>query len=349
LVARFFLDGMENLRLLRCSECPAGSSVLKDCTAIADTVCDFEGCVGTETNPADSARRYSSIYSGQPSGVGHGQGRLDSVQAWSALPQNNVPNEFAQLDLGSPRPVSHVIIQPRHDGGSGSQRVNKFKVQYGNVDSDQASQWTFVDGGFEFDGPANGIQEDTRIKAVFKRVIVARFWRIVPTVVSGYMSLRWGVGACILLSPQDVCNIDFAVSRPTTQTSEGWGGVPSRPVAPGDGNSNWGGNTCSHTQNNPNEWWRVEFDGSKAINTVQVLNRSDCCRERLSGVEVRIGDSPNPNENEVCGAVSDDRAKNGDFKIEITCSRLIRGKYLFFAQRRNDYLTLCNVKALRKC
>jgi len=228
-----------------------------------------------------------------------------------------------------------VIIQPRKDGGGGSQRVNKFKVQYSNTDTDQASAWTFVDNGFEFDGPANGIFEDSRIKGAFKRVVVARYWRIIPTLISGHTSLRWGIGVCGL-GVQDVCNIDFAVGRPAVQTSEGWGGVPARPVQAGDGNSNWNGNTCSHTQNSANEWWRVEFDGSKAINTVQILNRSDCCRERLSGVEIRIGDGPNPNDNELCGTVSDDRARNGDMKIEITCPKVIRGRFLHVLQKRAD-------------
>eukprot|EP00300_Choanocystis_sp_HF-7_P033347 c45673_g1_i1.p1 GENE.c45673_g1_i1~~c45673_g1_i1.p1 ORF type:complete len:253 (-),score=44.15 c45673_g1_i1:766-1524(-) len=198
LVARFYLEGLDNLKLARCSDCPSGSRVVKECSEVTDTVCDFEGCVGVETNPLDSARRYSTIHAGQTTGVGHGQGRLDSPQAWSAVPQNNVPNEWAQLDIGSARPVSHVLIQPRKDGGTGSQRVSKFKVQYSNTDTDQASAWTFVDNGFEFDGPANGINEDTKVRAVFKRVIVARYWRVVPTLISGWTSLRWGVGVCAL-------------------------------------------------------------------------------------------------------------------------------------------------------
>jgi len=145
------------------------------------------------------------------------------------------------------------------------------------------------------------------------------------------------------------CGVDYAVTRPTAQSSIGWDGASSRPVLPGDGDTGYWTGTCSHTQAAGNEWWRVDFDGSKIIDTVVVLNRLDCCRERLRQVEVRIGDSTVPTENQLCVTVSDSTASTGDAKIFLTCFTPLRGKYMHFLQRRADYLTLCNVKAFKKC
>lgn len=259
--------------------------------------------------------------------------------------------EFAQLDLGSPQLVVNTIVQARRDAPE--QRVPRYRVAYSNVDSNTATDWILVDNGAEFIGTVNGLNGDTKVRGVFRRAVAARYWRIIPTAYTTHMSLRWGVGVgvsnCVTVTAQDACNTNFALSRPTAQSSEAHGGNSARAIQPGDGSTNWGSSTCTHTNYEAMGWWRVDFDGPRAIDTVEVLNRLDCCRERLSGVEVRIGDSTVPNENELCAAVSDERARNGDAKIELTCSRVIRGRFLHFLQRRGDALTLCNVKAYRKC
>lgn len=150
--------------------------------------------MGIEVNPEDKARRYSTIFAGDAIGVGHGQGRLDSPQAWSSA--TNIPNQFAQLDIGSTQTVSHLIIQPRRDSGTSSQRVLTFQVMYSNVDTDDSRFWRLVDEGKIFDGPKDGVNPDTKISANFRRPIAARFWRIVPITYLSHQSLRWGLGVC---------------------------------------------------------------------------------------------------------------------------------------------------------
>lgn len=48
---------------------------------------------------------------------------------------------------------------------------------------------------------------------------------------------------------------------------------------------------CSHTNYDLGPWWTVDLGESRTIHTVVVKNRQDCCWKRLSGAEVRVGDS----------------------------------------------------------
>ena len=60
-----------------------------------------------------------------------------------------------------------------------------------------------------------------------------------------------------------------------------------------DGNSNTGfaGNSCTHTRGSShrNPWWRVDLEQVEPINEVYIVNRGDCCGERLNPFEIRVG------------------------------------------------------------
>ena len=83
------------------------------------------------------------------------------------------------------------------------------------------------------------------------------------------------------------------------QSSTGWGGVPSRAVD-GNKNSQWGGKSCTHTNKQHNAWWRVDLGGNYLVTKVQVTNRGDCCWNRLSNFDIRVGNTDrNPKANQV--------------------------------------------------
>ena len=46
---------------------------------------------------------------------------------------------------------------------------------------------------------------------------------------------------------------------------------------------------CAHTNSDLNAWWRVDLGDSHPVSKVYVLNRGDCCGERLNGFEIRVG------------------------------------------------------------
>ena len=128
-----------------------------------------------------SGHSASTVWSGQAIGTGHGTGRLDSAQGWSA--QNNTVGEWYQLDNGSATNISGVVIKGRK--GS-DQHVTSFKAQY----KDSAGTWKDVDSGYVFEGSQRG---ESEANVYFKDPINTSAIRIYPQTWNGHMSLRAGL------------------------------------------------------------------------------------------------------------------------------------------------------------
>ena len=47
---------------------------------------------------------------------------------------------------------------------------------------------------------------------------------------------------------------------------------------------------CSHTENAANYWWQVDLETVHIVTAVYILNRQDCCSERLKDFYVLIDD-----------------------------------------------------------
>ncbi|XP_073668797.1 fucolectin-like isoform X2 [Paramisgurnus dabryanus] len=62
-----------------------------------------------------------------------------------------------------------------------------------------------------------------------------------------------------------------------------------------DSNYMWG--SCTHTGIEDNPWWRVDLKSIYSINKVIIINRGDCCEERIIGAQIRIGNSLDNNGN----------------------------------------------------
>ena len=58
-----------------------------------------------------------------------------------------------------------------------------------------------------------------------------------------------------------------------------------------DGKSNTNGNdgSCSRTLKEKQPWWRVDLGNVELVNEVYVVNRGDCCGDRLNPFEIRVG------------------------------------------------------------
>ncbi|KAM8967921.1 fucolectin-like [Pelodytes ibericus] len=97
---------------------------------------------------------------------------------------------------------------------------------------------------------------------------------------------------------------------------------------------------CSHTQIETGAWWMVDLKQVYKITTVIISNRQDCCKDRLKGAEIRIGNSPD-NNNPVCNIVMD--TDHGS-KILLCCNGMV-GQYVSVViPSRAEYLTLCEVE-----
>ncbi|KAL0189952.1 hypothetical protein M9458_017051, partial [Cirrhinus mrigala] len=70
-----------------------------------------------------------------------------------------------------------------------------------------------------------------------------------------------------------------------------------------DGNrdSEYRKGSCTLTKTEFNPWWRVDLENVYSISKVAITNREDCCKERLRGAQICIGNNllDNGNNNEL--------------------------------------------------
>ena len=126
----------------------------------------------------ETMRSASTVWSGQAIGVGHGLGRLDSVQGWSA--QTNAIGEWYQMDNGVVGKITGVAIKGRtaHD-----QWVKTFKVESKGA----TGTWSDVDSGKVYTGNTD---MTTQVDVTFDAPVDARYIRIYPQTWNNHMSLR---------------------------------------------------------------------------------------------------------------------------------------------------------------
>jgi hypothetical protein len=155
---------------------------------------DFEDPVLQDT--PESRRTASSILGGYPIGGGHGRGRLDSVQAWSAL--DNGVGEWYQIDLAEETFVSGIAIKGRKDA---NQWVKSFKVSRKGPDG----SWKSVSSGKEYTANTD---RDTQVDVNFDKATKTTAIRIYPETWNGHISLRAELYTQKLKVPEKTTIID---------------------------------------------------------------------------------------------------------------------------------------------
>lgn len=250
------------------------------------------------------------------------------------------PNPWWAVDLGATRKITRIKVTNRRD--CCSERLNNFEVRVGDVKP-------LGDGSMD-NSVANPLCSSG--------VIVGRgATREITCLGTGrYVTLRLaGQGKILTLCEVQVfAEVDRGVSveneillsrsKPTFQSSTGYGGVSNRAV---DGNKRgvYGGGSCTHTLQTANPWWAVDLGAQQRVARIRVTNRSDCCAERLSNFEIRVGNarpSGKGRQNTVCKAgASVPRGQTFEFECQ--------GVGRFVSIRipgANKILTLCEVEVL---
>ena len=82
---------------------------------------------------------------------------------------------------------------------------------------------------------------------------------------------------------------NVAYQKDTAQSSIGHQGVSSRAVD-GNSNTNFNDASCTHTLHEKQPWWRVDLGNVELVNEVYVVNRGDCCSDRLNPFQIRVGE-----------------------------------------------------------
>ncbi|KAL0964921.1 hypothetical protein UPYG_G00274480 [Umbra pygmaea] len=74
----------------------------------------------------------------------------------------------------------------------------------------------------------------------------------------------------------------------------------------GNRNANYDLGSCTATDWQADPWWRVDLLDVYTVTTINIINRGDCCPERINGAEIRIGNSLQNDSiyNELAGVIS---------------------------------------------
>ncbi len=131
-----------------------------------------------------------------------------------------------------------------------------------------------------------------------------------------------------------------------SQSTTGWGGVASRIVRALDftgWNDRWPGGKCTHTQ--PKGWLKAVLDGRYAVKEVQLLNRRDCCSERLKNAKVYVLDGE---KKHLCGTVAvpdDTHTDRNTGWFTVKCPAEAVGNTIEVStEDTGKHLTLCGMK-----
>jgi len=150
-------------------------------------------------NPPDAARSFSSVFSGQASGVGHGRSMLDSAQAWRAA--QNTAGEYVVIDMGEVMPIEGAVTQARAD--SYWEYVTAFTVQY----SSDSSSWATVPETL------TGSSSTDALEARFTSKVDARYLKLVVQTWNSWVSMRAGILMCLT-----TCNMVTANPAESSRT-----------------------------------------------------------------------------------------------------------------------------------
>uniref|UniRef100_I3JM04 Fucolectin tachylectin-4 pentraxin-1 domain-containing protein n=1 Tax=Oreochromis niloticus TaxID=8128 RepID=I3JM04_ORENI len=136
---------------------------------------------------------------------------------------------------------------------------------------------------------------------------------------------------------------NVALNKQTVQSST-WNavGIPFKGVD-GCRTEFWGYSCCTHTSTQQNPWWRVDLLAVYKVTAVTIINRQDCCSERLLGAQILIGDSleQNGNTNSRCGVME---SLAGTSTYTFQCNGM-EGRYInVIIPGSQKILTLCEVE-----
>ena len=136
--------------------------------------------------------------------------------------------------------------------------------------------------------------------------------------------------------------VNLALGNKASQSSMVYGGHAYGAID-GNRNGNYFQASCTQTLREDNPFWYVSFEpGLVNVSFVRITNRQDCCQDRLTDFEIRIGNyfGKEAKKSPKCGGL---HTINGNFKI-IQCPNMV-GRFLTITiPGRDKILTLCEVE-----
>ncbi|XP_002733531.2 uncharacterized protein LOC100376466 [Saccoglossus kowalevskii] len=108
------------------------------------------------------------------------------------------------------------------------------------------------------------------------------------------------------------------------------------------------GKSCTQTNKEFQPWWSLDLGSSQDVYQVIITNRQDCCSFRLKNAVVRVGDSPNPADNPVCGLqVLGKRSRQEQVIMNCGCGDSMTGRYVSIQlMDKTQIMHLCEVEVM---
>ncbi|XP_063777181.1 pentraxin fusion protein-like [Pseudophryne corroboree] len=132
-----------------------------------------------------------------------------------------------------------------------------------------------------------------------------------------------------------------AVTQSSTYNAQGFKAGPELAVDGNDDNQ-FMKRSCSHTNNDHEPWLNINMKEKIPVGAVVITNRQDCCRDRLRGAQVLVGDSPYKN-NTVCGVITDISKPI----ITMCCNGMLGEHVTIRIRDRKEYLHVCEVQIFK--
>ncbi len=146
--------------------------------------------------------------------------------------------------------------------------------------------------------------------------------------------------------------VNIALGKTASQSSEGFGGVPSRA---NDGNTDgqyFTGSSVMHTLFEVRPWWQVNLVSQRVVNQVEVYNRLDCCTNRLTGFYIVVSANPLPATFSLAAlsapGVAYQEYSGGAFTTPRTLvfPGGVTGQYVRLWSKNTDYLHVAEVRVI---
>ncbi|XP_067663126.1 uncharacterized protein [Haliotis asinina] len=142
---------------------------------------------------------------------------------------------------------------------------------------------------------------------------------------------------------------NLALNKPTSESSA-YSGVDGSTANDGSSNGHFGSGSCFASVYGDSEpWWQVDLQASFIVKKIEIINRQDCCPERLHHTSLELFDEDPSIEPstpaKLCYFISDFITWS---TLTIRCTRPVRGRYLRLTKTTklsdNDLLQFCEVK-----
>ncbi|XDV35094.1 hypothetical protein PO909_005125 [Leuciscus waleckii] len=135
---------------------------------------------------------------------------------------------------------------------------------------------------------------------------------------------------------------NLALNGMAVQSSLGHPQGDAQHAVDGNRDSDYKKESCTITKTEFNPWWRVDLGNVYSVSNVTITNRGDCCKDRLRGAQIRIGNKldNNGNNNELAATIL--TAPNGTQTFSFES---VNGRYVnIFLPGNDEILTLCEVE-----